>query len=487
MNRQFDISDEFVEGVGRFIDRRRLLSRGQAVVAAISGGADSVAMLSVLRELAEQRERDYHVTVAHLDHSLRPQSADDANFVSELAEKWRMPCEVKRLDIASEAKKSGESIEACARRMRYEFLAEAAGRAGAAAVAVAHHGDDQAETVLYRIIRGTHLHGLRGMAPARPLAEGVTLIRPMLATRRAEIVAYLLRRGLQWREDPTNVESIYRRNFIRNELLPLMRGKINIRCDEAIVRLADSAAQVDDYLAGKVEEALRQALRTSDDEGGILAVDAKAMAELEPAIRNYALRIMLERAGLPLGGVMTDHLEELSRLIESEYVGTVNLPGGYVARLKGGKLTLGMTSPTETEKENWPAVKLACPGVTTLPDGRAVDCLIVPFDSEEFRRHCLGHAVGVELLDADRIVGRLSCRLRREGDYFQPLGCDGRQTVSDLLTNLKLPDGSRRQVLCICDGEGIVYVYPARIAERVKVVRETRQLIRLEILPAYDE
>ena len=469
-------SDPLVGAVATFIDARRLLAPGSGVVVGVSGGVDSVALLAVLRELASEDGRGYRLTVAHLDHALREDSAADATFVADLARQWSLPCTCERRDVAAEARDRGESIEQAGRTVRYEFLRNAAAAASADRVAVAHHADDNVETVLYRIVRGTHLRGAGGIPASRRLGVSpVTLIRPMLDCRREEIEAFCQRAGLTWREDPTNADTRMRRNFIRHELLPLLRERLNPRADEAVLRLAAAAAQTESVLAELAAAALGRATREADD--GRVVLDAAALAQEPPSVRAFALREALERLGVPMRSVGADRLAELADLPCGGDSGGVCLPGGYEARREAGEVILER-SPAPTPPAD--AVVLDLCGETILPDGQRIVCRTAAFDSAAFVRHCSDPPGGVEILDADAIRGRLLCRPRRNGDVFVPLGCPGRQSVGDFLTNLRLPRRRRENVRCVCDEVGIVYVAPLRIDDRVRVTPRTQRVLHIE-------
>jgi len=473
--------DPWVDSVAAFIDRRGLLARGQAVVAGVSGGADSVALLAVLRELADLPERAYRLTAAHLDHGLRDGSADDAEFVAQLAAGWGIPCLVERRDVSAAAAAGACGIEEAARRVRYEFLAEAAERSGATAVAVGHHADDNVETILYRIARGTHLRGLAGIPAKRALAGGaVELVRPLLAARREQIEAFCRRRALAWRTDRTNADTGYRRNFIRHEVLPLLRRGLNERVDDALLRLAAAASDAEAHLAARGAAAARRARR--EETPGTVALDADALAAEPPVVQAYALRTVLERLGVPMGRVTAERLAAATALLGSAPRAALDLPGGFAARRQGAELVIA-PQPRGGPAPRWEA-RLACPGETPLPDGRIVRCTLRPIGEVDLPAHCASHDAGVEMLDAGQVRGALTCRPRRDGDAFVPLGLAGRQTVSDFLTNRKAPMPLRDQVVCVADEEGIVYVAPLRIAERVKVGVSTRNVLRIEVCPA---
>ncbi len=472
--------DPLVAAAAALIDARRLLACGQAVLVGVSGGPDSVALLAVLRELARRPDRAYRLSAAHLDHGLRDSGEADAGFVADLAGRWDIPCVVERREVRGAAAAERLSVEAAARKVRYDFLAEAARRRGATAVAVGHHADDNVETVLYRIVRGTHLRGLSGIPAKRPLgAGGLQLVRPLLAARREEIEAYCRRQQLTWRIDETNADAAYRRNFIRHELLPLLRERLNDRADDAVLRLARAAGDVEAFLADRGREALARASR--DEAPRRATLDARALAAEHPVVRTYALRAALEGLAVPLGRLTAEQLADLARLAEAEPPAATSLPGGWVARRQGDELVLeaGPLEAARADRER----SVACPGQTVLDDGWRVHCELRPFDAASFRRHCRSHADGVEMIDAERVRGRLRVRRRRDGDAFVPLGAPGTQSVSDFLTNRKLPRRRRDEVRCITDEEGIVYLAPLRIADRVRVREGTRTVLQFIVRP----
>lgn len=486
--------DCLIRSVATFIDEQSLIAPGAAVVVGVSGGADSVALLAILVELAARAEQGYALTAAHLHHGLRESADADEAFVRELADRWRIPLISERWDVSARAEAAGEGLEAAGRRLRYEFLTEVSARVGAACVAVGHHADDNVETVLHRIIRGTHLHGLAGIRPARRLAGSqVMLVRPLLRARRAEIERYCRRAGIAWRTDPTNAEVRFRRNFIRHELLVLLRDRLNPRADEAILRLAEAAADADAYLTAQAEELLNSAKAggnsTDQAEGptgrkhgppGPLLLDCDLLGSQPPVIQTCAMRIALERIGVPMRTVDAAKLSELAGLLVADGQQTVPLPGGYLARRRGGNLAIEPPQPNRPPLQV-EQVDLKCPGQTTLADGRTVSCQAGPLDKQAFEAHCRGRADGVELLDADKVRGRLTCRHRREGDSFFPLGSPGRQSVGDFLTNVKAPHDHRDRALCICDEAGLVYLAPYRIDDRVKVTAATKRVLRIQV------
>jgi len=397
--------------------------------------------------------------------------------VAELARRWDLPCTVERIDVAAVADERSLGIETAGRMVRYEFLQRTAAREGGQYVAVAHHADDNAETICHRIFRGSHLRGAGGMRASRTLGETDTLlVRPLLNCRRKEIEAFCARMNLAWRTDPTNARSDFTRNFIRNELLPLIRQRINPDGDMALVRLGKALAEAEDLIAARARDIAAECIRRERTDR--IVVDTSPLAGVHRSLRGWIFREAVERSGVALRKVSAGKLEELSALADDE-IKTVNLPNDYVARRRGDTIVISPAATPDLPVEE--PVILSVPGITALPSGASVVCTTEEFDAEAFEAHCRNNPRGVELLDGDKIRGQLVCRPRVPGDRFAPLGLDGSQSVSDFLTNASLDCDACGAARCICDDEGIVYLAPLRIDQRVKITPATCRLIRIEV------
>src|SRR5262245_22183340 len=296
----------------------RLGDEGSGVVA-VSGGADSVALL---RALADDSPPG-GLIVAHLNHRLRGADSDaDAAFVAQLCP--QLPHHIEAIDVAVAAADGGENLESAARRVRYEFLEKVAHETGASWVATAHTLDDQAETVLHRLIRGTGLRGLRGIAERRNLAPGITLLRPMLTVCRTEVIAYLREIGQEWREDATNRDPAFTRNRIRHELLPLLRT-FNPAIADVLGRLAAQAEEV----FGEIEEAASSLLARAEHPraGAVCVFNAAALADADPHLVRELLNLLWEREGWPRGD-MTASLWARAAAVARGEAPAWDLPGG---------------------------------------------------------------------------------------------------------------------------------------------------------------
>ncbi|MFP4053112.1 MAG: tRNA lysidine(34) synthetase TilS [Phycisphaerae bacterium] len=464
------------------IDDDALLAPGERVVVAVSGGLDSVALLELLGRLSARRGRGYRLTVAHLDHALRDESVDDADFVERLAGQAGLACIRRRVDVAGMAEEWGMGIEEAARRCRYDFLCEAARAARASAVATAHHADDQVETALFRLLRGSHLAGLAGMPASRQIAPGVRLVRPLLNVRRRELEACCRATGHTWREDATNRDTDLTRNFLRRTLLPLLRERMNPRVDEAILRTAAAAGEASQLLVDLARRWRAEAV--SQRPGGGFVVGVPAAQAARPMVLRAVLRDLLAELGAGLDDVSADVLERARSVIVAGVDAKVDLPGGI--RLERRADEARLYRPVAAEPAERFEVALAVPGCTVLPDGRSVRCEVhvVADGAAESLPAKLREDGPAEVLDADALHGALLARPRAQGDAYRPLGAPGTQSVGDMLGNAKIPPHRRANVLCVCDREGVVLAWPMRIAERVKLTAGTTRAISIRLLPA---
>ncbi len=315
-----DIATRLVDRVRRRV--RSLEGCGRGVVAAVSGGPDSVALLRAL-VAARDPAAPFPVVVAHLNHQLRGAESDaDEAFATDLHARLAtagvpaLALHVGRIDVAAQARADGANLEATARRVRYAWLAETAREAGALWVATGHTADDQAETVLHRLLRGTGLQGLRGIAAQRELAPGLGLVRPLLQTTRAEIIAYLNLLGQPFRVDSTNSDLKYTRNRIRSELLPHLTACYNPAVARVLARLAEQAEE-----AYRDEEAVAVSLLSAAElprAGATLVFDRARLAAAPRRLTRAALRLAWAREGWPLDAMNYDAWERLAGLVYGE-------------------------------------------------------------------------------------------------------------------------------------------------------------------------
>ncbi len=399
-------------------------ARGRRLLIALSGGADSVALAVLLAEVREE----YRLTLlaAHVDHGIRPDSPEDAEFCRTLCRQLDIPFYCARLDVPAEARRRREGLESAARWLRYEQLRRFRAELGADLIALAHHMDDQAETVLMHLCRGA---GTGGMAGMRPLTG--ELWRPLLGCRKAELVDYLRGKGLAWREDATNTVADNPRNAIRLHALPELE-KCYPQCVPAIARYASTAGIEDDCLGELTGEFLAR--------GGGVGCHCRWI-ELERAPHRAILRrALLAACPEPLSWEQVNALEALC----GQGRGKVDISSGVFAERTGHRLYFVQKQPPRIE-----SAALNLDGVTALPGlGRvtARPCAPVPIRDDPMR----------QVLDPAALSGAV-LRTRRPGDRIRPLGC-GDRLLSDYLIDRKVDRPLRDATPLIAVGDRVHWV-----------------------------
>jgi len=303
-----------VEKVKNTILKYKLIKKGDTILVGVSGGPDSLALLLILQRLSQ--ELGFSVYIGHFDHMLRRDSAKDAQFVANLANQFHIPYETGKAGLEIKAKKG--SLEEIARQLRQEFLFKVAKRIKADKIALGHNFDDQAETVLMRIIRGTGLYGLAGILPKREIS-GFIVIRPLLEVTRQEIESYLKRRKITAREDPTNLKETFFRNRIRHTLLPFLRERFNRNIKAALWNLGESASWDYDYLN-------RISLRYVQLKNKL---SIEKLLKMHPAIRRLVIRLEIANVQGDTRRITFKHIQEIEDLlINRPQNSIVNLPKG---------------------------------------------------------------------------------------------------------------------------------------------------------------
>lgn len=324
---------------------------GGRVLVGVSGGTDSVALLTGLHRLTASAEKSkvtgppLEVIVAHVDHQLREDSATDAAWVRNLAEQLGLSCRIEAVNVADRMVRTGGSTEEAARNARYETLVRVAEEEGCAALAVAHHADDQAETILHHLVRGTSVTGLRGMRWARPMpcsgdalpGQNIQLIRPMLGIRRAELEAWLEEIGQNFRDDSTNTDDAFTRNRIRHELLPLLEQSFNPQIRKALTTLAGHAAEVSNLLSDLALPLVQDALVQSSECS--LRISCPPLENQHPILIRETLLTVWRQANWPLQRMGHREWQKLCDLVQRDS-GAVSLPERIDARRRGQLLIL---------------------------------------------------------------------------------------------------------------------------------------------------
>jgi tRNA(Ile)-lysidine synthase len=457
-------SSKFTRGIDRRVldDASRLghLLSGESVVVGVSGGADSTSLLLILSRIAKRLR--VQVLAAHFDHQLRSrrEAEEDRRYVERLCRQLNVPFDAGRGNVQNRAKRYKESIEEAARTMRFRYLARAADRLDASAVALGHTLDDQAETVLLHLVRGSGLGGLAGMAPRSgwPFGRGPDLVRPLLTLRREEMMRYCRESGVEPRRDPTNDLPVATRNRVRSELLPLLR-EFNPRIEEALARLSEAAAVDDEFISRVVDRdwsALASAWRDR------VVIPREAFASFHPAVQARLLMRAVEKVGDD-ASITSEHVAAVRSALEKRLT-RVSLPGDLICTLSASRVTISRAQVKKAERSpvKTDETEIEVPGKTPWGNWTIT---AEKWTGRLPRRIARSDAY----VDAAKVRGRLSVRSRRPGDRLRPLGMRGQRKVQDILVDAKVPEDERDDVPIVCDSQGIVWVAGHRLAERVAV------------------
>ena len=457
------------QAVARHVDAAGLAD--SRLVAAVSGGPDSLALLHALHCI-----RDSHslsLFVAHVDHGLRTNSAQDADFVRERAAALGLPCTVIAVDVPR--RPDGSFSEAAARDARYRALTSVAAQTGASVIATGHTADDQAETVLLHAVRGAGLAGLRAMSilSDAPIDDGagVRLFRPLLGVGRSETQAYCRELGLSPLQDGTNDDVRIPRNLVRLKVVPLLE-RLNPQAVAALARLADTAGGALDFMEVALDAEWPAMASASD---GAVSLDRERFRALHSALQGLAVRRAHRQARGTIGTLDAVHVEDALRLANGPSGKEAALTGGARMEVRHGELVFHppgdrpQLPPFEGERQ------LSVPGVTSVQDWR-VEAEYVPvpesLQSPSFTAH----------LDADSLGGQLCMRGRRPGDRFQPLGMErGSKKLQDYFVDAQVPRQERDSVPLLVSPMGVVWVAGHGIAHWARVTPATHRVLKMEL------
>jgi tRNA(Ile)-lysidine synthase len=501
----------FIEVNGLFGPPPRLASEdagagaAQRVLLAVSGGADSTALLYTMQALKSEGIIGAEPVCAHINHRLRESAADeDEGFVVDQAAKLDLEIRVRRVDVRAFARRNKLSIETAARELRIGSLVEIAKECNCSVVATAHQKDDNAETVVHRMLRGTGIRGLSGIWPMRVFGNGSKFARPMLCVGRREILEYLRQRGLKWREDHTNAECTYTRNYIRHRLLPALQADCTGSIVEQLSELSQSARKYYDLVCSRADAAWSGSVHSSagspkrDIEGRIVLDLGIFRDEAEP-VKVELVRRALAAVGCGEREITQGHYERVLQLSE-ESMGRrkVNLPGGYVVRREYERL-LVERAQTPRQKPTGEAVEVEIPGRTVFRQyliearvGKAREnteketaTKTLRHEEGEVDSHLRRNDTGVtkfgEQFDLDKVRPPVVIRFRRNGDRFAPLGLGAEKKVGKFLSDARVSQDVRRKILVVADSEKVIWVWPIRMSEQAKVTEWTQKVLQLQI------
>ena len=446
-----------------FVDEQQMLQKKDKIIVGVSGGADSICLLFMLRKL--KRMYNLSLYVVHVNHGLRGAEADeDARYVRRLCDRLGIECRIVSENIKELAQTEGCSIEEMGRIVRYRAFREEMQKRGANKIATAHHMDDNAETMLFNLFRGTGIRGLAGIAPMRG-----DIIRPIMCLDRMEIEAYLKEIGESYRTDSSNFSEEYTRNKIRHNIMAYAKENIFPSAAEHMFDTAKQLRIVDEYLR---KQAVSIGEKIVQYESVATLIDKKAFKKLDEALKPYVLAYVWEQAASREPALVRRHLEAIGRLAEEDSGKSVNLPNHWIAESSYYHILIYND-----------AFDLKCNDVVPVKDtdriefgdGKHIFTLVKEkYDGEKKK---ISKATYTKCLDYDKIGNQPVMRTRRDNDYIVINSKGDKQSLNRYFINQKVPAKLRDEIPLLADGDRVLWVVGFRISEDIKISDNTETML----------
>lgn len=481
--------------VRKYMEKHHMVNAGDKIIVGLSGGADSVCLLFLLKELSGQM--NFSLEAFHVNHGLREEADEEEAFVKQLCHSWDILCEMVTVDVRGYAKEKHLCLEEAARSLRYDAYEERLRAVGAegAKIALAHHQNDQAETVLFHLFRGSGIRGLAGIHPVRDC-----YIRPLLCVGREEIDRCIAENRLEYKTDISNFDTAYARNRIRHDLIPMVEENI---CRGSVAHIARSAglvADAVDFLDAMAEETYERLVR--ETETGCL-IDKDRLKQLHPYLRGAVVYEMLWRTCGKKRDISGVHVDSVLKLSEGQSGKRAVLIYGLQAVVQQRELLIERTSENKDKKREKKEkyreeISLMIPGEIRIGvfsesgdmenkngykdqyedeyGGQRIRCRVFPYEKTQI----IPCEPYTKWFDYDKIINCPVCRGRREGDYFY-CSQTARKKLKDYLINEKIPLSEREKLKVIADGSHIMWIPGYRISSFYKITDETKQILEITI------
>lgn len=480
-----------------YMKKYHMTEPGDLVIAGVSGGADSVCLLLMLAQM--RRELNIRLEVVHVNHGLRSEADEEEEWVRRLCGSLEVAFTAERVDVAALAQQERISCEEAGRKARYQAFEERAKHClaeedrpeGRVRIAVAHHRNDRAETVLFHLLRGTGLTGMTGIRAVRD-----QVIRPLLCVSREEIEAYLKERGIGWCMDASNAEDTYTRNKIRLHLLPYAEREICRGSMEHIVKMSETVEETEDFLESYCEGVWKECLMDMDsyeklEEGAVFVLCIKKLLSEHPAIQKrlllYGLRQMKD-AGRDIGSA---HLESALGLLKTQGSRELCLPHGVLLKKEYGRLLLcrnvqdkrRVNTAAKGDKDDFDKAEgeqdriVPIPGKIELEDGRILHFQCIPYEKSQN----IPEKSYTKWFDYDKIKKSVVVRNRRTGDYLTVDSSLSRQTLKKYMIQEKIPKERRGRQYVLAEGAHILWVIGYRISQYYKVDEHTKNILEVQL------
>lgn len=454
----------FVDNILVTIKKNNMIKSGDTVIIGVSGGADSLCLLHVLNTL--KKELNIKLFAAHLNHQFRGVEADmDAEFVEKTCIAWDIPHIIRTFDVSSYAKEQGLSSEEAGREIRYKLFDEVKESIKGNKIAVAQNSNDNVETILMRLIRGTGLEGLKGIDAVRD-----DIIRPLLDQDRQSIEKYCKQNNLEPRIDKTNLQPIYLRNKIRLELIPYLKQRFNPSINDAIIRLGQVVREENNYLEQQTMELLNS---MGDIKESSIAINTERLKQLHPAMQKRLLRKAVESIVSSLNGFEYKHFQGIIELFDKSTGAAIELPKDLKAYISYGNLIISKKIEN-TDKKCYYKLKYDYDNfIDEINEMLRVKLINIKELSS------VPKSFNTVYIDSDKIKNELVIRSREQGDIFSPIGMRGSKKLKDYFIDKKIPREKRDQVMLLADGDQIVWILGSIISEKYKITSDTQNVIVL--------
>lgn len=455
------------------IRKYNMLNYGDSVVVGFSGGPDSICLLHILMELKDKL--GLNIYAAHLNHQFRGKEADeDAIFVENICKEWGIQVFIKTFDVPAYAKEKGLSSEEAGREIRYKLFYEVAEKVNANKIAIAHNMNDNAETVLMNLFRGSGIEGLKGIEAVRD-----KIIRPLINVRRDEIESYCREKKLNPRIDKTNLEPIYSRNRIRLELIPYIEKHFNSNIMSTLQRLSEIANMENDFLNKEAEKLFLEIAMVSKNS---IQYSINKIKNVHPALVRRIIRLGIERLAGNLKGIEFRNIEGILDLIDKTTGAAVILPKNIKAYISYDKLILKINEKKEPHRY-YLELENDKDNISEF-----LDCIIRLTTVDAFSIKEIKKDKYKVYIDKDKVKNKLVLRNRLEGDIFSPIGLKGSKKLKDYFIDEKIPREERDNIYFIADGKDVVWIIGGRLSEKYKITENTKEAIEINIIRGlYDE
>lgn len=461
-----------IEKVKKAIKKYAMIEKKDRIVAAVSGGPDSMALLKVLEVISPEYELT--LCAAHLNHGMRAEAADqEEDFVRKYCRNAGIDFESKRIHVPTLKKGTGKSIEEIAREERYDFLMHIALKYGAQKIALGHHLQDQTETVIMNFLRGSGAEGLKGMSPVR---DGI-FIRPLLGIRKEEILDFLEDARLTYIVDPSNESNVYLRNRIRHGLVPELKKQFNPNLEKTLGAMSEIMRLENDYMETVTGKILADwGVTLPDKEIRIKRAD---LVCLHPAIQNRIIKKLLKQFS-PFGkGIGYIHIQAVVNLAGNHKPGgQIHLPFGIQIRREYDWLCFGRQAKGYSAREEGFSYTVSAPDRVHIQEINK----IITLELVQRPERIISYESNTAYMDYEEIIPPMTVRSIKQGDNIKPLGMTGMKKLKSYFIDRKIPLQQRKKIPLLADGKSVIWIAGMRLSERVKITDKSRKILKVEIV-----